>query len=226
MSKKGRRRQQQKQHIISLDRRSNLELISQAMPVFPLRSKPIYLVYSENISLSTGAAAVGNYLFAANGLYDPNITGSGHQPSGFDQMMTFYYHYTVLRARMTCHVRNTSTTLTPFVGISYAGSTTAVTVEDQVIEKGLIDFKSFSTFPNAGYHGKIERSAQIKSSIGANDLLDFADARGDVSNNPVELEYFHINAWNPESVSVAALTITVVLEFEAVFTEPRTLTES
>jgi hypothetical protein len=225
-TRKQGKRQQKTKHVISLDRRSNLQLIAKGMPVFPLRSKPTYLVYSENFSLNTGAAATGSYLFAANGLYDPNITGTGHQPSGFDQMMLFYFHYTVLRSRMTAYVRNTSSTYNAFAGISYSGTNAGVTNEDTNIEKGLIDFKALSTFPNAGYHIKLERAAEIKAGIGADNLLDFIDSRGDVSNNPVELEYFVVNAWNPDTADVVALRVTVVIEFEVVFTEPRAITGS
>lgn len=37
------------------------------------------------IDLNPGAlGSNAPYTFSANGLYDPNITGSGHQPIGFD----------------------------------------------------------------------------------------------------------------------------------------------
>lgn len=40
------------------------------------------------------------YSFIANGMYDPNITGTGHQPMGFDQMKIFYNHYVVHKAHI------------------------------------------------------------------------------------------------------------------------------
>ncbi len=38
--------------------------------------------------------------FQLNGLYDPDTTGVGHQPYGFDQLATFYKLYTVRNARV------------------------------------------------------------------------------------------------------------------------------
>jgi len=196
------------------------------MPVFPKRSKPVYLTYSENFSLSTGAASAGTYVFVANGMYDPNLTGTGHQPMGFDQMMQFYYHYTVIRSRLKIYFRNTDTAISPFAGISYNGSSTPITNDDQLIEKGMIDFVQLSAFPNTGYHRVVERAMDLRATTGVNDLMDNDESRGDNASNPTEGEYFHISVWNPDSVSVAALRCTAVLEFEAIFTEPRAMVES
>jgi hypothetical protein len=49
------------------------------------------LRYYDNISLNPAAAGVpGTHVFAANGTYDPNISGIGHQPRGFDELMELY----------------------------------------------------------------------------------------------------------------------------------------
>lgn len=54
--------------------------------------------YAEvvGITVTTGA---GGYAFSCNGLYDPNASGTGHQPLYFDQLMTIYDHYTVTASR-------------------------------------------------------------------------------------------------------------------------------
>lgn len=56
--------------------------------------KRCQLVYCENIFV-TLASGVYDYIFSCNGMYDPNITGTGHQPMYFDQLMALYNHYTV-----------------------------------------------------------------------------------------------------------------------------------
>ena len=43
-----------------------------------------------------------------NSLFDPNLSGLGHQPRGFDQLMAVYEKYTVVAAKITvCYVSNT-----------------------------------------------------------------------------------------------------------------------
>lgn len=58
----------------------------------------VKLPYSENIVLSTGTSGQGmTYTWNLNSIYDPNRTGVGHQPLGYDQWNTFYNKYRVFK---------------------------------------------------------------------------------------------------------------------------------
>lgn len=64
------------------------------------------LRYCEQLTFNPGSASSSNNTFSINGCYDPNITGTGHQPYGFDEYCAAgaagpYNRYTVLRSR--CH---------------------------------------------------------------------------------------------------------------------------
>ena len=50
----------------------------------------VTLRYCTTVSIDAGAAVPVSHIFAANDCYDPDITGTGHQPLGFDQWMSFY----------------------------------------------------------------------------------------------------------------------------------------
>jgi hypothetical protein len=54
------------------------------------------LSYAGYFNIDPSAGAPASYLFHANGLYDPDHTGAGHQPHGFDQIMALYKNYQVL----------------------------------------------------------------------------------------------------------------------------------
>ena len=59
------------------------------------------LRYSTKFTLNPAASTnVVQHVFSANGLYDPDITGVGHQPRGFDQLMSLYAQYTVTKCQM------------------------------------------------------------------------------------------------------------------------------
>lgn len=64
---------------------------------FPQR-KNVRLTYTHNYQLST-ANSSPNYgsqqMYNLNSVYDPDATGAGHQPYGFDQMATLYQRYKV-----------------------------------------------------------------------------------------------------------------------------------
>ena len=59
----------------------------------------IKLRYCTQVSIP-GGAGHGSYQFRANSLYDPDLSGVGHQPMGFDEMSARYLHYQVLGSRI------------------------------------------------------------------------------------------------------------------------------
>ena len=72
------------------------------------------LKYAETINVPIGVGGTGNYLYSCNGMYDPNITGTGHQPMYFDQFTAMYDHYTVLKSMMKATVVANTTGATIF----------------------------------------------------------------------------------------------------------------
>jgi len=64
---------------------------------FPLR---LYIKhrYVENVGVTSTAGSVAAYRWRANGMYDPNHTGTGHQPMYFDVCATVYNHFTVIKS--------------------------------------------------------------------------------------------------------------------------------
>lgn len=55
------------------------------------------LVYTESLS---SAKEQQQYQYAINDLYDPNVTGTGHQGMYFDQLMAVYQRFTVIGAKV------------------------------------------------------------------------------------------------------------------------------
>lgn len=59
--------------------------------------------YTERIEFTPTSTSVQQFQFLGNGIYDPNVTGTGHQPRGFDEFMDIYQKFTVLGS--TCTVQ-------------------------------------------------------------------------------------------------------------------------
>ena len=71
---------------------------------FMPRKKTCVMHYADQYTIGTLAA--GSYSaqsMRGNGVYDPDLTGTGHQPRGFDQMAALYGYYAVKSS--TCRVR-------------------------------------------------------------------------------------------------------------------------
>lgn len=79
--------------------RKRMNRRSRAIRMFPATSK-VELTYCEEVNIPNKTAGSATYNFILNGLFDPNSTGIGHQPRGFDQWMQIYNKYTVIGARV------------------------------------------------------------------------------------------------------------------------------
>jgi hypothetical protein len=67
------------------------------------------MIYSEVLS-RTAVGGFDDYEFNANSIFDPNRTGTGHQPGGRDQWAAFYGRYRVLKCVARLRSVNTSAT--------------------------------------------------------------------------------------------------------------------
>lgn len=195
-------------------------------PLFPMRSKVLRLNYQENVSVTTGASSVGNYVFAANGLYDPNVTGTGHQPLGFDQMMLIYNHYCVVRSRIIVTARNASSTLGAYIAVSKHAGSTPLTVDSRLIESGMIKYSYLAPKSNNGFTKILSEQMDIARFTGVDDVLDVTELRGSIGSNPAEGQYFDVSAWNPDDATQVPIYLEVLIEFDAIFTEPQEITQS
>lgn len=68
----------------------------------------VVLRYVEDGTLAS-AAATGLYVFNMNSLFDPNRTGTGSQPAGFDEWAAFYNRYIVYKCVVEYQIANRGT---------------------------------------------------------------------------------------------------------------------
>jgi hypothetical protein len=82
--------------------------------------------YGDLITV-TNSGTVGtitNYVFRLNSVYDPDLTGTGHQPYGFDELMSLYTSFTV----MSCSYTITATESVAKSGVSYVAAFPAAAI--------------------------------------------------------------------------------------------------
>jgi hypothetical protein len=66
-------------------------------------------VYADEIDRTLIGSFTNIYTFNANGLFDPDQTGTGHQPLGYDQFTPDYNRYRVLKVHYDITFGNTAT---------------------------------------------------------------------------------------------------------------------
>lgn len=198
---------------------------SNRMPVFAARTIRS-LRYSDVFQLTTTAGAVATYVFAANGLYDPNVTGTGHQPMGFDQLMLFYNHYSVAKAKFYLVATNASSVPCQIV-IRQDASATPITVIDRILEIGANSYTHLDAAASTNAQKELKLSIDIAKVQGISRSALTADStlRGDSASNPAELTYAHVQLFSAAGFT-ATVNFDIIIEMEAYFLEPRDATQS
>jgi hypothetical protein len=103
--------------------------------------------YSETISVTNTGSLANDYQFNLNSLYDPNRTGTGHQPLGYDTWATFYNKYRVDSTEVNIQPLSTTSTtaITSIIVPSNSGSTMT-----QMFQAHEHPFSKNATFQNNG----------------------------------------------------------------------------
>jgi len=176
------------------------------------------------VTITTGA--VGSWVFRANDLFDPDFTGTGHQPMGFDQMMVFYNHFAVEKCMIKVQAQNLSSN-TCHVAMRLDANSTPLTVPDQLLEFGGL---TTDVLEGKGVYGAnkafmLACDIPVVQGIPRRNITTDPNLRGDAATSPIEITYFHLLAWDPLGNS-GSCDFDVTLEFQAWFMEPRDATES
>jgi hypothetical protein len=196
------------------------------MPIFPA-SVTKRLRYSTTFSLtSTSGAITSTQVFRANDLFDPDFTGTGHQPMGFDQLMVWYNHFCVRSARIQLVFKNNISNA-PTVCLRVDADSTPLTVIDRIVELGGCVTENLEIKGSYGANKKLSLSIDIAKLQGISPSAMTADAnlRGTAASSPAEVSYFHITMWDT-SGTTGGVEVDVILEQTATFFEPRDITES
>lgn len=191
---------------------------------FPPVSKLVHLRYSESFTLDAGMGTIASYAFRANSLYDPNYTGTGHQPMFFDQWAALYQHYNVVSSKITWESIPTENTATPYVlslsldddGAHAATSSTELGERPNTVSK---------LFPCRSDGHKcyvLTQTFSMKKFFGVKDVLNGADKFGAAYNaNPTEVAMFILSYCSAGAVDPAAIWNRVTIDFAVRFSEPK-----
>lgn len=186
------------------------------------RGRLRYGAAALNFTASTNT--VGTYVFTANGLFDPNITGGALSPAGFAQLITSYGHYTVTNAHISVIFTNNGTT-PAIVGIAVEADTTASTDINNMLELPYEQMVQLEAGTLYGSSKTLSMNLNLSKYFGENVTRTTGIYRGDAVSNPTEQAYFHCKAFGLKGGS-ADIFMTVKIDYTAEFTEPRELSPS
>jgi len=163
------------------------------------------------------------YFYCMNGLYDPNITGIGHQPAGFDQLMTMYDHYVVIGCKAIITVLNSDDNHGALVCLDLRDSAQSLGDMRQAQESGTCKFVTLGNDRNSKSQQTITYNVNPNKFLGRSKPLSDPELKGSASSNPTEKCYLSIcsTALRQDQANGEKLVFNVVLEYQAILIEPK-----
>lgn len=83
--------------------------------------------YREAFDLTSTTGLLGTYLFRCNGMFDPNFSGTGHQPMYYDQLTPLYDHFCVIGSKIKLTLTPSTVTTFPSRIVAFVNDDTSVT---------------------------------------------------------------------------------------------------
>lgn len=177
------------------------------------------LVYYDSVALNPSFTAVASHTYSANGMFDPNITGVGHQPRGWDQLMSMYDHAIVIGSKITVLFSNSNNTnpVTGFVRIADANVTSTTPAdwyEDGYVRKCVVQSS------NGSGTGRLTHGVSPIKFLGGK--MGDDSLKNDVTSNPGEQCYFQVGVTSLDpGIDLADVEINVIIEYICVLIEPK-----
>lgn len=176
---------------------------------FPF-SQTAIMRYSCNISLDPSSVVAVSHVFRANSIFDPDLSGTGHQPYGHDQYQAIYKYYRVKKAIITASSTNTGAN--NIMGVAIRASGTVITDPENIRE---IKGTRYTPLANDPASNRIQQTYNLSSTEDRH--LSTASFGANPSNN----QSFHVwaapnGSSDPTSLSVAVDIVYIVEMFEPI----------
>lgn len=189
---------------------------------FP-KMQEVCLRYSETVTLNTSIGTVATYIWSANGMFDPNITGTGHQPYYFDQYMGIYDHYCVTKSKFV--VTFAAKPSEPVVQVCCFVDDDASVVPsfpDRVQENSSGIMKTVT--PGGSASPFITRYWSAAKYFSKDPITDNS-LQGTSSANPTEQSYFCVSTYAPD-LTASSTVVSVLIEYTATLKELKDINQS
>jgi len=180
------------------------------------------LKYVEQVTL-TVTTGFGKYVLSCNGMFDPNITGTGHQPLYFDTCADIYDHYTVLRSRAKFTFAPTVQTTPMLCTVYIDDDTTTKTDATQALE--MPGALGSLAIPGGSKNSAVLRpSWDAVKTFGPNPMAN-DNLQGTSAANPTEQSYYVCHVYDAAG-GTSQVQLLVEIEYDAIWDEYKTIAQS
>lgn len=185
------------------------------------------LRYVEQASIDATIGTRAAHFYSMNNMYDPNLTGGGHQPLGYDQLALLYTHYNVKSAKITVRFANTTAHDGMWVGLTLTRDTAALAVSDTQLYENSWTKKRLINTQNKPV--TLSWVINIKKWLGIKQSSDPDSLRAAFPTTTGPTEQVFCVIWAQalsSSPDPPAILFNVQMEYFSHFTEPLQLAQS
>jgi hypothetical protein len=189
------------------------------------------LYYDNGFSLAGTSGILQTHYFRCNDVYDPDATGGGHQPIGFDQAMLFWEQFCVFSSKITVTFMNNSNNTTR-VGIFLNPDQTNPSSIDDLMENGYLVtglVSGSSTYGGKGVTTTLTLTFDAPryfSSKSREEYFANPNFTGTSAASPAEMAYFGVFGWDFGVTTTYQTYYDVTLSYDVRFWEPRKIDSS
>jgi len=200
---------------------------------FPQR-KVFQLNYQEKttVSWTTGGISSTPYVLSLNDLYDPNKSGGGHQPMGFDQITGMWKRYKVFKTEVFLDFGTPSVASVGAYGIAQIinpanyGTAAAGFTPSQFIERpGAATIRLLDNEESHVITGTFD-ICKIGGAKNVNDPQWSTNFTGSDAGGPASQVCLHITTCNDTADNTGSVDVRIRVCYHAMFYSPQLLAQS
>lgn len=186
------------------------------------------LKYVDNITLSSSSFSISKNAFKMNSIFDPDVTGVGHQPLYTDQFSPVYNRYTVLGSKLTVmFTSNTPTTTasSSIVGVVGDDDGTTSSTLTAIQEANKCDWTALSNSYQGAGTPMCAVTYSPERDLGLSPDDDTVSAS--VTADPSAAYYASVFASDLNGSATATIVFALVeIEYTVKFSRPKTIAQS
>lgn len=173
---------------------------------------------------------ISENIFRINNIYDPDQTGTGHQPLSHDQWATLYKNYLVYGAKATATViasgNSTAIPSTCTIALVLSDVGSSITSIETAVEYPRSQFRKVGPNDGAGAQTMSTGYVDIAAMAGNKGVLFDASQWGAAfGSSPANELFCHLVA-NADDLSSTRINVMMVIDFYVWVFEPTDLTAS
>lgn len=191
-----------------------------------MRQLKTNLTYSDTYSMTSSFVTTSSQVWSLNGLHDPDITGIGHQPRGFDELIALYDHYVVIGCEVELLLANTQVNQAALCVATIRDNNIAVTSLSDQLEATNRQTIQLAPEGTGGSTRRMHFRINPNKFLGRSKPLADPDLKGNAASNPQEGCFLHLGCIASAGDVAVTVQCTATIKYLVMMIEPKNPSQS